>query len=155
MRLSRSSIAKKDMIRLGAGIIDGRLPDANIAAALRLAGKIPRLAESHGVDEIIVAATSAVREAENGTELITQARRQLGLRVRVIPASTKRGSIHLAAAYAIGIGSVARHRARHRRRAVPRSRSAPRAHGVGAQLQDWRDPPGRALRRQRSAVQTR
>src|SRR6188768_3779661 len=96
---------EKDMIRLGAGIIDGRLPDANIAAALASLAKFRRLAESHGVDEIIVAATSAVREAENGTELITQARRQLGLRVRVISGFDEARLIHLAASYAIGIGS--------------------------------------------------
>ena len=96
---------EKDMIRLGAGAVDGRLPDANIATALASLAKFRRLAESHGVDEIIVAATSAVREAKNGTVLITQARRQLGLRVKVISGSDEARLIHLAAAYAIGIGS--------------------------------------------------
>jgi exopolyphosphatase/guanosine-5'-triphosphate,3'-diphosphate pyrophosphatase len=93
---------EKDMIRLGAGLQRGRLPDANLAAALESLAKFKRLAESHQVDEIVVAATSAVREADNGTDLITQARRQLGLRVRVISGVEEARLIHLAAAYAIG-----------------------------------------------------
>ena len=97
---------EKDMIRLGAGVLGkGRLPEANIAAALESLAKFKRLAESNGVDEIVVAATSAVREAENGADLITQARRQLQLRVRVISGAEEARLIHLAAAYAIGIGS--------------------------------------------------
>jgi exopolyphosphatase/guanosine-5'-triphosphate,3'-diphosphate pyrophosphatase len=98
---------EKDMIRLGAGALGrGRLPEANIATALASLAKFKRLAESHGVDEIIVAATSAVREAKNGGDLITQARRQLGLRVRVISGLEEARLIHLASVYAIGIGSA-------------------------------------------------
>src|SRR6187399_1467197 len=97
---------EKDMIRLGAGLQRGRLPEANLAAALESLGKFKRLAESHGVDEIVVAATSAVREADNGGDLITQSRRQLGLRMRVISGQEEARLIHLAAAYAIGIGSA-------------------------------------------------
>ena len=93
---------EKDMIRLGAGVQRGRLPDTNLVAALESLAKFKRLAESHQVDEIVVAATSAVREADNGTDLITQARRQLGLRVRVISGVEEARLIHLAAAYAIG-----------------------------------------------------
>ena len=97
---------EKDMIRLGAGALGrGRLPEANITAALESLAKFKRLAESHRVDEMVVAATSAVREAENGGDLITQARRLLNLRVRVISGLEEARLIHLAAAYAIGIGS--------------------------------------------------
>jgi exopolyphosphatase/guanosine-5'-triphosphate,3'-diphosphate pyrophosphatase len=97
---------EKDMIRIGAGSFGQRhLPDANIAAALASLGKFKRLAESHSVDEILVVATSAVREADNGGDLITAARRQLGLRIRVISGLEEARLIHMAAAYAIGIGS--------------------------------------------------
>lgn len=98
---------EKDMIRLGAGTLEhGRLPAPNLAAALASLAKFKRLAESHGVDEIVVAATAAVREAENGADLITDARRHLGLRVRVISGVEEARLIHLAAAYAIGVGSA-------------------------------------------------
>ena len=51
---------EKDMVRLGAGGLDGRAltPDA-MHAALQVLSKFARLAESHAVDEIVAVATSA------------------------------------------------------------------------------------------------
>src|ERR671910_2203418 len=58
---------EKDMVRLGAGGLDGRsLTPTAIAAALQTLAKFRRIAESHKVDEIVAAATSATREADNG-----------------------------------------------------------------------------------------
>jgi exopolyphosphatase/guanosine-5'-triphosphate,3'-diphosphate pyrophosphatase len=95
---------EKDMIRLGAGSLEGRaLPAANIAVAMQTLAKFRRLAESHGVDEILAVATSAVREADNGGDFIAEARRQVGLHVRVISGPEEARLIHLAAAYAVGI----------------------------------------------------
>jgi exopolyphosphatase/guanosine-5'-triphosphate,3'-diphosphate pyrophosphatase len=56
---------EKEMVRLGAGGLDGRAltPDA-VRAALQVLSKFRRLAESHRVDEIVAVATSATREAE-------------------------------------------------------------------------------------------
>lgn len=96
---------EKDMIRLGAGGLEGRtLPSANMSMALQTLSKFRRLAESHGVDEIIAAATSAVREAKNGGDLIRAAQRDAGVRVRVISGTEEARLIHLAAAYAVGVG---------------------------------------------------
>ena len=51
---------EKEMVRLGAGGLDGRAltPEAT-HAALQVMSKFRRLADSHGVDEIIAVATSA------------------------------------------------------------------------------------------------
>jgi exopolyphosphatase/guanosine-5'-triphosphate,3'-diphosphate pyrophosphatase len=96
---------EKDMIRLGAGSLDGRaLADSHVAAALQTLAKYRRLAESHGVDEIIAAGTSAVREAENGADFIAAVRRDVGIHVRVISGTEEARLIHLAAAYAVGVG---------------------------------------------------
>jgi exopolyphosphatase/guanosine-5'-triphosphate,3'-diphosphate pyrophosphatase len=96
---------EKDMIRLGAGSLDGReLGPASMAAAMQTLAKFRRLAESRGVDEIIGAATSAVREAENGGDFIAGVQRELGIRVRVISGTEEARLIHQAAAYAIGVG---------------------------------------------------
>ncbi len=96
---------EKDMIRVGAGSFGaGRLPEANIATAMQTLAKYRRLAESHAVDETIVVATSAVREADNGGDFIAAARRDVGLHVRVISGTEEARLIHLAASYAIGIG---------------------------------------------------
>ena len=97
---------EKDMIRLGAGSLDGRaLAPASIDMAMQTLSKFARLARSHEVDEIVAAATSAVREAGNGDDFIAAARRTVGIRVRVISGTEEARLIHLAAAYAIGIGS--------------------------------------------------
>ena len=62
---------EKDMVRLGAGSLGGRdLPPSSTGVAMQTLSKFKRLADSHGVDEIIAAATSAVREAANGAKFI-------------------------------------------------------------------------------------
>jgi exopolyphosphatase / guanosine-5'-triphosphate,3'-diphosphate pyrophosphatase len=97
---------EKDMIRLGTGGLDGRaLADASAAAAIQTLSKFTRIAASHGVDEIVAAATSAVREAGNGAEFVAAVKREVGLRVQVISGSEEARLIHLAAAYAAGIGT--------------------------------------------------
>jgi|RhiMethySRZTD1v2_1073278.scaffolds.fasta_scaffold44133_3 exopolyphosphatase/guanosine-5'-triphosphate,3'-diphosphate pyrophosphatase len=99
---------EKDMIRLGTGGLNGgRLAETSIAAAIHTLSKFTRLAASHGVDEVIAAATSAVREAENGAEFVGEVKRQLGLHVRVISGSEEARLIHLAAAYAVDVGKRA------------------------------------------------
>src|ERR1700693_4881669 len=64
---------EKEMVRLGVGGLDGRslTPEA-MHAALQVLSKFRRLAESHRVDAIIGAATSATREAENGGAILRQ-----------------------------------------------------------------------------------
>ena len=96
---------EKDMVRLGAGGLDGkRLTDTAMGAALTTLSKFKRLAESHKVDEIIAAATSATREAENGGDFIADVHRLTGIKIRVIPGTEEARLVHLAAAYGIGIG---------------------------------------------------
>jgi exopolyphosphatase / guanosine-5'-triphosphate,3'-diphosphate pyrophosphatase len=96
---------ERDMIRLGTGGLGGRqLPESSLSAAMQTLSKFRRLAESHGVDEIIAAATSAVREAENGADFIASVHRDLGIRVKVISGTEEARLIHTAAAYAVDIG---------------------------------------------------
>lgn len=97
---------EKDMIRLGSsGLEGGELSPAAMAAGLQTLAKFRRLAESHGVDEIIAAATSAVRESENGGDFIAEVYRTTGIHVNVISGTEEARLIHLAAAYATGIGA--------------------------------------------------
>src|SRR3970040_743567 len=71
---------EKDMVRLGAGGLDGRkLTPTATAAALQTLSKFRRLAESHKVDEIVATATSATREAENGRDFIAEGDRPTGI----------------------------------------------------------------------------
>jgi exopolyphosphatase / guanosine-5'-triphosphate,3'-diphosphate pyrophosphatase len=96
---------EKDMVRLGAGGLDGRnLTQPAMAAALQTLSKFRRLAESHKVDEIVAAATSATREAENGGDFIAEVDRETGIRIRVISGTEEARLIHLAAGYGVDIG---------------------------------------------------
>jgi exopolyphosphatase/guanosine-5'-triphosphate,3'-diphosphate pyrophosphatase len=98
---------EKDMVRLGAGGLDGRsLTPMAFNAALQTLSKFKRIAESHKVDEIVAAATSATREAENGGDFIAQVDRQIGIRIRVISGSEEARLIHLAAGYGVDIGGT-------------------------------------------------
>ena len=98
---------EKDMVRLGAGGLGGRsLTPTATGAALQTLSKFRRLADSHKVDEIVAAATSATREAENGGDFIAEVDRQTGIRIRVISGTEEARLIHLAAGYGVDIGGT-------------------------------------------------
>src|SRR5262245_13903998 len=97
---------EKEMVRLGAGGLDGRAltPEA-MRAALQVLSKFRRLAESHRVDRIIAVATSAVREAENGGAFLQAVVQETRIRARVITGTEEARLIHLAAVYGVGTPS--------------------------------------------------
>jgi exopolyphosphatase/guanosine-5'-triphosphate,3'-diphosphate pyrophosphatase len=96
---------EKEMVRLGAGGLDGRsLTPTAITSGLQTLAKFRRLADSHKVDEIVASATSATREADNGGDFIAEVERTTGIRVRVISGAEEARLIHLAAGYGIDIG---------------------------------------------------
>jgi len=100
---------EKEMVRLGAGGLDGRAltPEA-MHAALQVLSKFRRLADSHRVDEIIAVATSATREAENGSEFLQAIVEKTGIRAQVISGTEEARLIHQAAVYGVGLdGDVA------------------------------------------------
>jgi len=96
---------EKEMVRLGAGGLDGRaLTPSAMTAALQALSKFRRLADSHKVDEVIAAATSATREAENGGDFLATIHRETGIDVRVISGREEARLIHLAAGYGVDLG---------------------------------------------------
>ncbi len=95
---------EKEMVRLGAGGLDGRaLTQTSMDAALHVLSKFKRLAESHQVDHIVAVATSATREAENGGAFLKAIAHQTGIRAHVISGTEEARLIHLAAAYGLGL----------------------------------------------------
>jgi len=93
---------EKEMVRLGAGGLDGKkLTREAMNAALQALSKFERLARSHQVDKILAAATSATREAENGGEFLAAIRRTTGMRPRVITGTEEARLIHMAAVYGV------------------------------------------------------
>ena len=93
---------EKEMVRLGAGGLDGKklTPEA-ITAALQALSKFARLARSHEVDEILAVATSATREAENGGAFLRAIERRTGIRAPIITGVEEARLIHLAAVYGV------------------------------------------------------
>src|SRR5512138_3647188 len=97
---------EKVMVRLGAGGLDGKaLTTEAMSAALQALSKFKRLADSHRVDVILAAATSATREARNGGEFLARIERDTGIRPRVISGIEEARLIHLAAVYGVNVGS--------------------------------------------------
>jgi exopolyphosphatase / guanosine-5'-triphosphate,3'-diphosphate pyrophosphatase len=95
---------EKEMVRLGAGGLDGRrLTDTAMTAALQALSKFRRLADSHEVDEIVAGATSATREAENGGDFLAAIASQTGIRARVISGADEARLIHVAAGYGVDL----------------------------------------------------
>lgn len=93
---------EKEMVRLGAGGLDGKkLTHEAMTAALAALSKFERLASSHQVDAVLAAATSATREAENGGEFLKAIERQTGIRPRIITGTEEARLIHLAAVYGV------------------------------------------------------
>src|SRR5918993_3586925 len=93
---------EKEMVRLGAGGLDGKkLTRAAQTAALQALSKFERIARSHQVDEILAAATSATREAENGGAFLADIEQQTGIRPRIITGTEEARLIHLAAVYGV------------------------------------------------------
>jgi exopolyphosphatase/guanosine-5'-triphosphate,3'-diphosphate pyrophosphatase len=93
---------EKEMVRLGAGGLDGRkLTHSAMSSALQALSKFERLARSHQVDEILAAATSATREAENGGEFLAAIEQATGVRPRIITGTEEARLIHTAAVYGV------------------------------------------------------
>ena len=97
---------EKAMVRLGAGGLNGRsLTHEAMSSALQALSTFKRLAASHGVDEILAAATSATREARNGVEFLARVERDTGIRARVISGAEEARLIHQAAVYGVNVAS--------------------------------------------------
>ncbi len=98
---------EKEMVRLGSGGLDGKALTAEaMTATLRTFSRFKRLAESHQVDEILAAATSAVRESANGGEFLAAVERETGISPQVISGTEEARLIHLAAVYGVDVAGA-------------------------------------------------
>jgi exopolyphosphatase/guanosine-5'-triphosphate,3'-diphosphate pyrophosphatase len=77
--------AEKVSARLGAGVEKiGKLEEERLALAVEVIRLFVRISSLNGVPEPVILATSAVRDAENGSELEEKVIRSTGLRMRLI-----------------------------------------------------------------------
>jgi len=74
-----------EFVRLGAGVAETHLLEPQrMDRAVRVIGRFADDAHANGAERVAAVATSAVRDAENGEELLDRVRRETGLDVRVI-----------------------------------------------------------------------
>jgi exopolyphosphatase / guanosine-5'-triphosphate,3'-diphosphate pyrophosphatase len=96
---------EKSMVRLGLGMFgEMRLTERAFKEGVEVLGRYTKLAESRGVEEILAVATSATREAENGTEFLNAIFQSTGVMPRVISGSEEARLIFLAVKHSIDLG---------------------------------------------------
>lgn len=95
---------EKEMVKLGAGVFaTHRLSDRAFDTGLATIDRYVRLAEQVGVDQVITAATSAIREAQNGEAFLSQVARQTGLAPKIISGREEARLIFLAVRNSIAL----------------------------------------------------
>ena len=88
--------AEKSTTRLGERDPEtGRISDAALARGLDALRRFKELAASHKVEQIVTAATSAVREAPNGREFLQQIKDDIDLDVDLVSGPEEARLIYL------------------------------------------------------------
>lgn len=94
----------KEMAKLGVGVFStNRLSDHAYALGLETIERYVQLADQLGVDEIITAATSATREAQNGEAFLKEVYQRTKIRPRIISGKEEARLIFLAVRNAIAL----------------------------------------------------
>src|SRR3954447_124487 len=96
----------KEMVGLGRiSFPSRRLSREAMDRAVTTLRRFQQAARSRKCEKIIAAATSAVREAENGGDFLERCQRELGLRVRVISAREEARLIYLGVRHAVDLNA--------------------------------------------------
>ena len=83
---------EKEMVRLGERTLSrGRLSAASMRRGLDALREYKRLADMHGVDKLLVVATSAVREAANGEDFLERVGGEIGFYPQVVSGEAWQG----------------------------------------------------------------
>ena len=78
-------VREKEMLRLGDVVSrHGRIVDGAADKAVATVARYRSLADAVGSEEIVACATSAIREAENGADLVDRIERETGVKVQVV-----------------------------------------------------------------------
>lgn len=81
-------VKEKEMLRLGDDVgRHGRISDERANAAVESVCRLVAIARSAGAERIVVKATAALREAENGPSLVDRFESEAGVQVEVISGS--------------------------------------------------------------------
>ncbi|MBE9065732.1 Ppx/GppA family phosphatase [Leptolyngbya cf. ectocarpi LEGE 11479] len=95
---------EKEMVKLGVGVFaTNRLSDRAFNLGVETISRYVRLAEQRGVDAVITAATSAIREAQNGEAFINKVIQQTGISPKIISGKEEARLIFLAVRNSIAL----------------------------------------------------
>ncbi len=107
LRSFRVVLAEKSTTRLGERDPDsGDLTPVAIERAFLALRQYRELAESHGVEQILTAATSAVREAPNGRQFVQAIQEQLALEVDLVSGPEEARLIYLGVLSGMAFGDT-------------------------------------------------
>src|SRR5207244_11103144 len=95
---------EKEMVRLGERTLSrGRLSAAAMRRGLDTLREYKRLADMHGVDKLLMVATSAVREAANGEDFLERVAGEIGFYPQVVSGEEEARLIYLAALHSVNL----------------------------------------------------
>ena len=95
---------EKEMVRLGERTLSrGRLSAGAMRRGLDALREYKRLADMHGVDKLLVVATSAVREAANGEDFLERVAGEIGFYPQVVSGEEEARLIYLAALHSVNL----------------------------------------------------
>ena len=87
--------SNKSTTRLGEKDEDGNLTEESIQRVLETLKRFKEYCKSNGVNQIVTAATSAVREAPNGRDFINRVQSNLDIQIELISGSEEARLIYL------------------------------------------------------------
>ena len=94
----------KSTTRLGERDEEGNLTEESIQRVLDTLKRFKEYCKSNGVNQILTAATSAVREAPNGREFINRVQSELGIQIELVSGSEEARLIYLGVLSGMALG---------------------------------------------------
>jgi exopolyphosphatase / guanosine-5'-triphosphate,3'-diphosphate pyrophosphatase len=99
---------EREMVRLGkTGFGDGALSEAAMRDGLEALFKMTTLARLKGAERVVAVATSAVREARNGSDFLARVKAQTGMDVQLLTGVEEGRLIYRAVREAVDLGTGA------------------------------------------------
>ena len=96
----------KEMVGLGRmSFPSRRLSREAMDRAVTTLRRFQQAAQARQCEKVLAAATSAVREAENGGDFLERVRRELGMSIRIVSARDEARLIYLGVRHAVDLGS--------------------------------------------------
>lgn len=97
--------ARRAPVRLGHEVfLTGRLTESSMEAAVEVLAGFAELAQELDLDRVRAVATSAVREAVNGRDLVEAVRKRCGLELETISGAEEARLVHLAVRERVPLG---------------------------------------------------